>query len=669
MRFVPQQHPTFYMYFLVDSYNYIMLNPPIFLLGTTLIFWGWQSQLILFAIPIAIILEAPNWSNERYFLTNKDFNHLSDLTSASLLISSVYLLIQYSADGLMMLLNWLPIIFLPLLVAQNYSVKNSIRLGSLFLMLRHINSKQIGYRKAQKRINLSYPYLLVCLLATSVNQNDWYFLSTTILIAWGLWKVRPRRYPVWLWGSLLIAVGLIAYIQQLGLSRLQLQVEQWAMTWFQNRLLKDPYQQNTAIGDIRDLKQSDEIILRVRTTQPLLLRTASYNVYFKSTWRTRKHEFVDVWQKNHGNWQFKPGNLNYSVADSVNISSYLVNGQGLLALPHNTYQVNDISAASILRNNFGTVKIEATTNFIEYTAYYSPKIQLDLPPTVDDLRLPNNEPYLSQLAKELNLLNQPALQVVDKIKNFFAGFKYSLSIPATPKDLTPIEHFLINSQAGHCEYFATTTALLLRAAGIPSRYVSGYAVEEFSFLEQAYLVRQRHAHAWTVAYINGNWQMVDNTPADWLNIEQQTTYWLTPFYDLISWSYYKFTQWRWQSSIGNQWLLWLILPLLTILLWRIYKRFKLMRLTARKNKLFYHYPGQNSAFYQLIKQLEKLGYVRQTGETLNAWLLRIELADSLFQAVRLHQVCRFDPVNFKSSQKIELSKQVNLGFKQLSERK
>ncbi|MEM9137769.1 MAG: transglutaminase domain-containing protein, partial [Cyanobacteria bacterium P01_F01_bin.42] len=78
---------------------------------------------------------------------------------------------------------------------------------------------------------------------------------------------------------------------------------------------------------------------------------------------------------------------------------------------------------------------------------------------------------------------------------------------------TPLEAFLLDHRSGHCEYFASATALLLRSTGIPARYVAGYSVSEFSPAEQQYIGRVRDAHAWVMAYVDGAWRTIDTTPS------------------------------------------------------------------------------------------------------------------------------------------------------------
>lgn len=92
-------------------------------------------------------------------------------------------------------------------------------------------------------------------------------------------------------------------------------------------------------------------------------------------------------------------------------------------------------------------------------------------------------------------------------------YRYTLSGELIDPGMDPIEDFLINRKAGHCEYFASALALMLRAEGIPSRVVSGFKGGEKNRLSNTYEVQQRHAHAWVEAYIDNEWTTLDPSPA------------------------------------------------------------------------------------------------------------------------------------------------------------
>ncbi|MFN9704513.1 MAG: transglutaminase-like domain-containing protein, partial [Planctomycetota bacterium] len=73
--------------------------------------------------------------------------------------------------------------------------------------------------------------------------------------------------------------------------------------------------------------------------------------------------------------------------------------------------------------------------------------------------------------------------------------------------------FLVGGGAGHCEYFATALALLLRLQGIPCRLVGGYLAREWDQERKEVVVRGRHAHAWVeVLDERGVWLTFDPTP-------------------------------------------------------------------------------------------------------------------------------------------------------------
>jgi protein-glutamine gamma-glutamyltransferase len=92
-------------------------------------------------------------------------------------------------------------------------------------------------------------------------------------------------------------------------------------------------------------------------------------------------------------------------------------------------------------------------------------------------------------------------------------YAYSLQL-ADMQGKVPIDSFLFEVKRGHCEYFSTALAIMLRAVGIPSRNVSGFAGGEFNSYGGYYAVRQADAHSWVEALLPGRgWVMFDPTPA------------------------------------------------------------------------------------------------------------------------------------------------------------
>ena len=93
------------------------------------------------------------------------------------------------------------------------------------------------------------------------------------------------------------------------------------------------------------------------------------------------------------------------------------------------------------------------------------------------------------------------------------GFGYTLDNPSGRAE-DPLSHFLLVSKAGHCEYFATAMAIMLRMVGIPSRIVNGFRAGEFNEWNGHFVVRQSDAHSWVEAWFPGSgWVEFDPTPS------------------------------------------------------------------------------------------------------------------------------------------------------------
>ena len=88
---------------------------------------------------------------------------------------------------------------------------------------------------------------------------------------------------------------------------------------------------------------------------------------------------------------------------------------------------------------------------------------------------------------------------------------YSLDFARGSGD--PVSEFLLSNKSAHCQYFAASAVMMMRIAGIPARYVSGFYAHETQD-DGSIIVRGRDAHAWAEAYVDGaGWVTVDATPA------------------------------------------------------------------------------------------------------------------------------------------------------------
>lgn len=125
-------------------------------------------------------------------------------------------------------------------------------------------------------------------------------------------------------------------------------------------------------------------------------------------------------------------------------------------------------------------------------------------------------------------------------------FKYALFAPPTDPSLEPIEDFLFNRKTGHCEFFASSLAVLLRHAGVASRLVTGFKGVDQNRAGGYYQVRQLYSHAWVEAYLpdQSRWITLDPTPGEarTIGIEKQRSWWnlITDVRDVFTriWGYY-----------------------------------------------------------------------------------------------------------------------------------
>ncbi|HWR15388.1 MAG TPA: DUF3488 and transglutaminase-like domain-containing protein [Terriglobales bacterium] len=133
------------------------------------------------------------------------------------------------------------------------------------------------------------------------------------------------------------------------------------------------------------------------------------------------------------------------------------------------------------------------------------------------LQLPAVDPRVRELARQVTAGLRSDTEKAAAIEQYLReNFTYTLQLPeAVPKD--PIAHFLFERKRGHCEYFASAMAVMLRSIGIPSRLVNGFRNGELNDITGSYIVRAKNAHTWVEVYsTKAGWISFDPTPADTL---------------------------------------------------------------------------------------------------------------------------------------------------------
>jgi transglutaminase-like putative cysteine protease len=626
-----------------------MIQPPPFLLALGLLLWGGVSGQLTLAAAAALVVEAPRLLPHRFDLTAKDFERAADLSTLALSATAILLFARsrHFSTALLQVLGWLPLLFLPLVIAQRYSTAGRMPLSALVLSLRRRGEPLRWW-------TVDYAYFGACLIAASAAnvQAHWYFAAVVLLGIYALWPAAPRGHRLG-WAAAAGTAALIGFGVQAGLSTAQSAVQELVFQWLEHswRTRADPYQAQTAIGDLGVLKGSDRILMRLASegTPPQLLRAASYTHYGVGTWSAvpAALPFRPLTPDDRG-WSIAEG-----TGRTVRMSTWLDEGSAVLALPLGTYRLEGLSVARAERNALGTLRVEQGPETLSFMVRVDTATRTDAGPGAADLTVPPTlRSALEAVSQEIGLTRgEPALRLKAIVHFFATRFAYSLNLEDGRGAGRSLRQFLLEDRRGHCEYFATATVLLLRHAGIPARYATGFSVQEFSQLEQQYVVRARHAHAWAMVWIDGQWQALDTTPAQWAQEEEATASPLQPAYDLLSWLYYRLAVWSAQEAGDagpSAGLIWLVPPLALYLGWQRYRR-RRVRVSRTGCAGGHTSTAQREPNVQaVLDRLAARGFVRPPQRALLGWVQELPLADPhmlalLVGLIRDYYRIRFDP--------------------------
>jgi protein-glutamine gamma-glutamyltransferase len=129
------------------------------------------------------------------------------------------------------------------------------------------------------------------------------------------------------------------------------------------------------------------------------------------------------------------------------------------------------------------------------------------------LRFPTLDPRIPQLAAQITGSASNSYDKAAALETYLkTRYGYTLQLPSAPV-ADPLANFLFERRQGHCEYFASSMAVMLRTLRIPARVVNGFRSNEFNDVTGNYVVRAKDAHSWVEAYFPGyGWITFDPTP-------------------------------------------------------------------------------------------------------------------------------------------------------------
>lgn len=284
------------------------------------------------------------------------------------------------------------------------------------------------------------------------------------------------------------------------------------------------------------LKKSDRVLLRITSDSPLSERNAGL-LRLRTLALTRYEG--RVWKKPARLGRFVSGGMGALVPVTTRPRSDAASGHALtidllpLGSRYIPYPLQG-TALRLLETSFrtpgsGLVERDDGRNLrltyeperiIEYTAFYAelPPPDIDLGNEAELLQAPASD-VLRDLVKEklggVDPAQDPEGAAV-AIERYLKGSEFSYTLELEGGGERPVENFLLRRKKGHCQVFATAMAILLREAGIPTRFVTGFAGGEIGPFGRYIIVRGQNVHAWVEVWCGPakGWLTFDPTPMD-----------------------------------------------------------------------------------------------------------------------------------------------------------
>lgn len=283
--------------------------------------------------------------------------------------------------------------------------------------------------------------------------------------------------------------------------------------------------------------------------------------------------------------------------------------------------------------------------------------------TAGDLQIGKRyEPLMDSVIDAMGLVRRDSLndslaakQSVDgdnlqRILVYFKdNFTYSLQIPGLNRwqgssadpSKDPLSIFW-HAKQGFCEYYATLSVLALRRVGIPARYVTGFARPEVVEGRPYAIFRRKHAHSWVEAFVDGRWVIFDPTPPMLTPLGNEPNWFAVKWEGLQgrfarAMHFLKEGEWRrtvdsWQNytqkiTDGIAIYVALVIAILAFVGLKVRRYIK-----GRRRNII---TPKNAAAIEWARRLTKaelvlttLGYHREDGETVGAFIKRLQRADA-----------------------------------------
>lgn len=274
--------------------------------------------------------------------------------------------------------------------------------------------------------------------------------------------------------------------------------------------------------DIRTVGQlGDQLVLRVRSSRPRLLRGMVFDTYRDNRW-TRTADEPPIRNGLPVALDRQPGPRT-SLTQIIEVVTPTPNLVFSAAAPTQLYHAGQ----SAQQWSDGTVTVATTQE--EGTVYSvisnvpiasESSMRTAFGPVPEDiaatwLQVPDLSARTRALSAELVDPGRSNYDNAESVMAWMAdNVAYSLDLDDHPPDRDAIDTLLFERQLGWCEPISSSMVMLLRQGGVPARWVTGFMPGDFNVLSGYWEVRAKHAHAWVEVWIpEHGWIAFDPTGA------------------------------------------------------------------------------------------------------------------------------------------------------------
>jgi len=287
------------------------------------------------------------------------------------------------------------------------------------------------------------------------------------------------------------------------------------------------FSDNVRLGQIGRIQQSDAVVMRVRLERQGIERSAI-------RWRGVALDTFDnqSWSKSNSSQEARAKGerdmiqVDYATGrDSLALQTFYLeplDSPVIFGMPRPVGVQGNFPV--IYRDKFRSLSFQrpferTSYRMISDIAVPTPsELRADLASYTDDefsyLELPADiDPRIAELTGRIVQNRSNRYDAATAVESYLQNnFGYTLEQKAGGSQ--PLSDFLFNIKEGHCEYFSTALAVMLRTQGIATRVVNGFQRGEYNETADVYVVRQKNAHSWVEVYFPGEkaWVPFDGTP-------------------------------------------------------------------------------------------------------------------------------------------------------------